>query len=195
MRPRPTPARPVPRMPILPLLASMLILGAGLRILSASGAALAQAARPVPTDNSVQALPPAAPDIPSLTVTLVARERALEQRARDLDARAAELAMAEARIAAQITALQEAESALAATLALAERGAEDDLARMVAVFENMRADDAARVFAEMDQGFAAGFIARLRPETAASVLAGLDPARAYALSALVAGRNAGAPRN
>lgn len=202
-RQTPPRSRPVTRnlrpWPILPLLAAMLLLGASLRLVSAGGMALAQASRAEPpatsTSDPTTARDPAGPDLAAMTVALVERERALEARLRDLDTRAAALAQAEAQITAQLVALQDAEAALAATLSLAERGAEDDLARMVAVFENMRPDDAARVFSEMDQVFAAGFIARLRPETAAALLAGLDPARAYALSALVAGRNAGAPRD
>ena len=45
----------------------------------------------------------------------------------------------------------------------------------------------------MDPGFAAGFIARMKPEAAAAVLAGMDPQKAYLVSAVLAGRNALAP--
>jgi flagellar motility protein MotE (MotC chaperone) len=45
----------------------------------------------------------------------------------------------------------------------------------------------------MDPGFAAGFLGRMRPDAAAAVLAGMDPAAAYAISAIIAGRNARAP--
>jgi flagellar motility protein MotE (MotC chaperone) len=35
----------------------------------------------------------------------------------------------------------------------------------------------------------------MRPEAAAAVLAGLDPGKAYAISAVLAGRNAKAPKS
>ena len=54
---------------------------------------------------------------------------------------------------------------------------------------------AALMFAVMDADFAAGFLARMKPEAAAAIMAGLDPKVAYTISAVLAGRNARAPRN
>lgn len=47
----------------------------------------------------------------------------------------------------------------------------------------------------MAPDFAAGFLARMKPETAAAVMASLDPKFAYSVSVIFAGRNAGAPKN
>ena len=57
----------------------------------------------------------------------------------------------------------------------------------------MNAKQAAALFEEMDPDFAAGFLGLLEPEKAAEILAGVSPSKAYALSVIVAGRNANAP--
>ncbi|MFN3955008.1 MAG: MotE family protein [Pararhodobacter sp.] len=155
-----------------------------------AGTPTASTARPVPAAVATDPVESA-----EMALSLARRERALQEREQALAEREQILASAEARIQQQITALQTAERELAATMALAERAAEDDILRLVNVFESMKADEAALVFAEMDPGFAAGFIGRLRPEAAAAIMAGLEPRQAYTLSTIVAGRNALVPRN
>jgi flagellar motility protein MotE (MotC chaperone) len=59
----------------------------------------------------------------------------------------------------------------------------------------MKPKDAAALFEEMDPGFAAGFLGRMRAVAAASVMAGLSPQTAYSVSVIMAGRNANAPKN
>lgn len=80
-------------------------------------------------------------------------------------------------------------------LTIADDAAEGDVTRLVAVYENMKPKDATALFAVMDADFAAGFLARMKPEAAAAIMAGLDPKVAYTISAVLAGRNARAPRN
>lgn len=118
---------------------------------------------------------------------LAAREAEVADRARAID-------LAGAEIDRKLADLVAAEEKLAATLTLADDAADADVARLVTVYENMKPKDAAPLFAEMDPDFAAGFLARMRPETAAAVLAGLDPKTGYTISALLAGRNANAPK-
>jgi flagellar motility protein MotE (MotC chaperone) len=45
----------------------------------------------------------------------------------------------------------------------------------------------------MTPEFAAGFMARMRPDAAAAIMAGLEPATAYSISVVIAGRNARVP--
>ncbi|MDF2231226.1 hypothetical protein P2H44_01520 [Albimonas sp. CAU 1670] len=126
---------------------------------------------------------------------------ALKQREDQLDARAAEIAdrerllqVAEAKYKEQLEALRTAEERLAATLAVADEAAEQDIERLTAVYENMNPKNAARIFESMDVTFAAGFLARMRKDTAAKIMGGMSAERAYAISAVIAGRNARAPR-
>jgi hypothetical protein len=46
----------------------------------------------------------------------------------------------------------------------------------------------------MDPEFAAGFLGRMRPDAAGAVMAGLSAEKAYAVSVILAGRNAGVPK-
>ncbi len=205
LRSRPRAAQPAPaarrgtarsrRARVLPLLAVLFALGAGLRLVSGVGAALAQD----PLAGSDAALQPVAlrsspVSDAQLSLEIRERERAVAAREAELEERAALVGAAQARVQAQIEALQAAEAELAATMALADRAAEDDITRLVAVFQAMRAEDAAAVFTEMDPQFAAGFLARMEPAPAAAILAGLDPRQAYGLSAIFAGRNALVPQ-
>lgn len=124
-----------------------------------------------------------------------ARETRLKQREDMIAVREKAVALAGSQTEKRIAALEEAERKLAATIALADQAAEKDVARLVAVYERMKSKDAAALFAEMEPGFAAGFLSRMRPEAAAAVMAGLDPKTAYAISVTFAGRNAAAPKN
>lgn len=187
---------------ILPTLAVLFIGASALRLAAGVNAALAQ--NPDPAIQTA-ALGPSLPEPVAqrtdavseaeLSLEIRRRERAVEAREASLAERQAVLTAFEARVQAQISALEAAEAELAATMALADRAAEDDILRLVSVFEEMKPEDAAAVFAEMDPEFAAGFLARLTPGAAAAILAGLAPRQAYALSALIAGRNALVPRD
>lgn len=103
------------------------------------------------------------------------------------------LDLADHAIEEKIAALETAERALSATLALADGASESDLGRLTSVYENMKPKDAAALFETMDPAFAAGFLARMRPETAAGIMAGLSPQVAYKISVILAGRNAAVP--
>jgi flagellar motility protein MotE (MotC chaperone) len=158
---------------------------AGLR-LGDLGAALAgetAAAEPAPAPDAGDAL----------IATLRDREAELDRRAAELDERAQTLAVAEARLAEQLAAVEEARGRLEATLALADNAAERDIAQMTAVYEKMKPDQAAAIFAKMELSFAAGLLVRMKPEIAAEILAGMEPDTAYAVTLVVASRNASVP--
>lgn len=135
----------------------------------------------------------ALPDAGALLAALRSREAALAEREAVLESRAQTIALAQAQLNLKLAELVAAENQLAATLALADGAAEGDVARLVTLYENMKPKEAAALFAEMAPEFAAGFLARMRPDAAALVLAGLEPKSAYAISVLIAGRNANAP--
>lgn len=101
----------------------------------------------------------------------------------------------EERIVAREAALLDREQAitLADMIAMAETAAAGDLAKLTVVYENMKPADAAQLFENMDPAFSAGFMALMRLEAAAAIMGGLTPATAYAISVILAGRNAATP--
>lgn len=133
------------------------------------------------------------------TTALLEALQSREQRLAEREARAASdvqtLAAVRKEIDARIATLEATEQKLAATIAAADQAAQKDIARLVAVYESMKPKDAARLFGEMEPDFAAGFLAQMRPEAAAAVMTGLDPGKAYAISVVLAGRNAKGPKS
>jgi len=103
--------------------------------------------------------------------------------------------LAEGRIESRLAELVAAEKALSKTVSIADKSADEDVARLVTLYENMKPKQAAPLFEEMSPEFAAGFLGRMRPDTAAAVMASLTPQTAYTISVMMAGRNAGAPKN
>jgi flagellar motility protein MotE (MotC chaperone) len=122
------------------------------------------------------------------------REQQLEREAARLAERGQALAVAEARLAEQIEAFEIARAGLEETIALADSAAERDLAQMTAVYERMKPQEAAGIVQRMDITFAAGLLARMKPEIAAGILTSMEPETAYAITLMVASRNARAPR-
>ena len=162
-----------------------------LRIGDSAGRAFALTGNP-----TVEAVPAAcapAPDFGALLGALRNRETGLATREAALESRAQTIALAQVQLDLKLAELVAAEEQLAATLALADGAAEGDVTKLVTLYENMKPKEAAALFAEMAPEFAAGFLSRMRPDAAALVLAGLDPKTAYAISVLIAGRNARAP--
>jgi flagellar motility protein MotE (MotC chaperone) len=124
------------------------------------------------------------------------RERETQLRQEEL--RLAELGrtlqVSEAKLAEQLAAFEIAQRNLEETLAMADGAAERDIAAMTSVYENMEPKDAARIVERMDVGFAAGLLARMRPEVAADVLTGMDADAAYAITLTITSRNAAVPK-
>jgi len=132
-------------------------------------------------------------EIPELLEAIRTRSAALDAREARLEDRRQALRLAEEAVERKMAELVAAEEELARTLAIADEAAEKDLARLTAVYENMKPAVASQVFASMAPDFAAGFLGRMRPEAAAEILSGLEPGVAYAISVILAGRNAAAP--
>lgn len=151
------------------------------------------ARRAAPSEQAPAACEPDA-GTAALLRSLQEREKRVLAEEAALASRRQTLALAEDEISAKLDALVAAEEKLAATLSLADTAAEADLARLTSVYENMKAREAALLFEEMKPEFAAGFLSRMRPESAAGVMAGLTPQAAYAISVVLAGRNAAVPK-
>ena len=133
-------------------------------------------------------------DIAPILEALSLREERVTSRENDLRVRIQALRVAENEIDRKLAAMQSAEEKLRATLAMADSAAEDDVDRLTQVYATMKPKQAAALFEEMDPEFAAGFLARMRPESAAAIMAGIAPSTAYTISVMLAGRNAGAPK-
>ncbi len=160
------------------------------------GIGLAFALEPVVAAPDPAAVSTAVPqEAGAFLLALQEREALLAERERAVADRQKALDVATAEIDRKLVALEQAEADLSATLALADTAAEDDLARLTTVYENMKPKEAARMFEQMAPEFAAGFLGRMKPVAAANVMAGLSPTSAYAISVLLAGRNALVPKN
>lgn len=194
--------RPFARRGSIALLVALLVGSALLRIGVGAGSALAEVdladgfslpLRPKPVENTRYEQPDT--NIKSLLDALREREARVTEKEKNLAARGKALDVAQEEIERRLNALERTEERLRQTLAIAQTAAEDDLAKLTTVYENMKPKEASALFEAMEPAFAAGFLGRMQPEAAAKILAGLDPQAAYSISAILAGRNAGAPKN
>lgn len=122
-------------------------------------------------------------DLTEREARLVEEEVAIEQRRVDVE-------LSRQAILEQLAMLEEAEARLEARLAQSSTASEGDLSQLTAVYQAMKPKVAAELFEAMDPEFAAGFLVRMAPESAAAIVSGMKPATAYAVSVIVAGRNA-----
>lgn len=175
----------------LVFIAALLIGSAAVRAGFLAGEAIA--AEPSRQLPEASANAPVAPEPGVLLQAIKEREAFLDQWQRDLQDHARALEIADAEIDRKLAELVEAEAALRATVAMADGAAEQDISRLTTVYENMKPKDAAALFEEMPPEFAAGFLGRMRPEAAAEVMAGMAPETSFAISVVMAGRNANAP--
>lgn len=118
----------------------------------------------------------------------------------DLLRREAEIADRERAVAAaqilveeRLAELEATEERLRDLIALSDAASETDIDRLTRVYETMEPEAAAPLFAQMEPSFAAGFLSRMAPASSAALLAELDPQTAYAISVILATRNATAP--
>jgi len=132
-------------------------------------------------------------DVAIVLAALQEREAVLDEREHKLAQRLEALSLAEDRVSTKLQELTKAEETLAATMAIAKTAAADDLSHLTTLYENMKPKQAIPLFEAMDPEFAAGFIAQMKPANAAQIMAGLDPQISYAISVVLAGRNAAAP--
>ena len=177
----------------LVILALFLASSGALRVGGLVGEALANSG----ADEPQKAKEPAAEcPAPPAALLQALKEREEQVRAQEAaaDDRLAALSLADAAINRRMEELAAAEESLKSVLAIADGAAEKDLERLTAVYEAMKPADAAALFDAMAPEFAAGYLGRMQPASAAAVLSGMPPDKAYSVSALIAGRNANAPK-
>jgi flagellar motility protein MotE (MotC chaperone) len=182
----------------LVIIALMFVTSGVLRIGGKLGTAYAENATDAGHgDPPAPAAAPVACPIPpaALAASLSEREGRLAAQEAAIADRQAALALADQAITARLEEMRVTEENLRKTLALADGAAEADIGKLVAIYEGMKPKDAARLFDAMEADFAAGFLGRMRPDSAAMVLAGMQAEKAYAISAILAGRNAGVPKD
>ncbi len=150
---------------------------------------IAQASDPEPM-NSV--LGPTAPIRAALDEVAVLRDR-LAERVAEVGDRERAVEAAQVLIEARMMELQAAEARLESLIQRSDSAAEADLTRLTEVYQTMEPDQTAALFSQMDPNFAAGFLSRMSPAASGAVMAELDPTIAYAISVVIATRNAGAP--
>lgn len=179
----------------LSVVAGLLVLSAVLRLGGDAGRAWARVADA--PDNGAQIAAPectSEDDLHDMLKSFQAREATINRREAEMQDRKQALAVADRQLEIKLAQLEAAEEELRRTLTMADTAAETDIDRLTKVYESMKPKQAAALFEEMDPDFAAGFLGRMKPEAAAGVMAGLSPQAAHMFSVVLAGRNAGAPK-
>jgi len=179
----------------LPVIIIALVLSGSLRL---GGIGLANATE---TAEAPESTPPpvqehAEPDLDmaALLKMVQARNAQLDAKEAELAAKASDLAAAQELIEMNLIKLAEAEARLAETVSKVDGASEADLDRLTAVYEAMKPKVAAPLFEQMTPEFAAGFLGRMAPQAAAGIMSGLSTDAGYAISVVLAGRNAKAPK-
>lgn len=172
-------------------LIALLVLSAFTRIVSASLSTVSEDAPEAPMARGALLCPPS-DEVSMLLDRIAARDEALGAREDAAALREQDVAVARQEIAASLVVLTEAEARLAERMAQSSTAAEGDVGRLVTVYEGMKPKDAALLFGTMEPAFAAGFLARMDAGAASAIFSNLPPDTAYALSVLMAGRNANA---
>ena len=176
-------------------LAILAFLGSALLRLAGAGPALAREVGAMMPHDATTAADAATctqeADIAPILERLQEREGRVVSAESRLDQKQQALAAAETRVGERLAELRAAEESLRATLALSNTAAEDDLSKLTSVYESMKPKDAVPLFEAMESGFAAGFLGRMRSDAAGAIMAGMSAEKAYAISVILAGRNAG----
>lgn len=183
------------------LIALMFLGSAGMRIALSTDAAFAKTANTEAestqseTQNTTNSPQSESRTVPALLDALIKREEKVKETEERQALRAESLEQAKKEIESKLVQLEALEERLSKTLAQARGAEEKDLARLTTVYESMKPAEAAALFEAMEASFAAGFLGRMRSDSAAAIMAGLDPQKAYTISVLLAGRNGKVPKN
>ncbi|HET6522436.1 MAG TPA: hypothetical protein VFG47_21820, partial [Geminicoccaceae bacterium] len=116
------------------------------------------------------------------------RREALDARERQLELRAAALAMAEARLREQIARLEALRVALEAQLQNRAAVEEARLQSLIKIYERMRPKDAAAIFDRLEMPVLLAVVEGMREAKSAPVIAAMDPAKAERLTTELARR-------
>ena len=121
------------------------------------------------------------------------KSQSLRQKESSIASQELALALSHQAVDQKLAELKQAEDNLLQAISISQTAAQSDVQNLTSVYAAMKPKQAARLFEEMDSEFASGFLGLMPPESAADILAGLSPQKAYAISILLAGRNANAP--
>jgi flagellar motility protein MotE (MotC chaperone) len=116
------------------------------------------------------------------------RREALELRGTQLETQDALMLVAEQRLSERLAELRTLETHVNDLLGQLDEAQETRLAALVDVYQRMRAKDAATVFDGLDDGVLVQVASRMRQANLAEVLGRMDPARARALTEMLADR-------
>lgn len=119
------------------------------------------------------------------------RDRALriERYMESIDARKAELAVAEASLRQRLTELKARKGDIGSRRDDASEAVRTDIERLVAVYDQMKPAEAAAVLTNLPADFAAEILMRVRPETGARIIASVEPRQAALLTAQMGARS------
>ena len=121
---------------------------------------------------------------------LAERREALDARERELDLREGLLRAAEQQLEAKVKELTELQSQIEVLMGKQAEEQEKEIADLVAVYEKMKPKDAARIFNELDLDLLVELLGRMKGAKTAPILAGMDEARARAVTTRLAERHA-----
>ncbi|MEO1251449.1 MAG: hypothetical protein AAFW81_03775 [Pseudomonadota bacterium] len=121
---------------------------------------------------------------------LAARRTEIEQRERSLLTREAVVAASEVKLARQLEELETARSELQALRDEREASENESVEALVSAYEKMKARDAAAIFNELDTAIMLAVASKMRTQALAGVLAEMAPAKARALTVMLAEREA-----
>ena len=119
---------------------------------------------------------------------LAERRAALDRRAAELRQREVVLQAAETRVDEKIAKLAALEKEIGG---LVDKQSDEDAARvksLVKIYETMKPHDAARIFEQLDMPVLLNVVEHMKERNAAPILAGMDPARARAVTLALAER-------
>jgi flagellar motility protein MotE (MotC chaperone) len=175
---------------------TLMLLLSGVLRLGGVGFALAkegQSDSPAMATHDEKSCTPSA-DVEAMLELIAARTTELDAQEMALLDRTTALDVSEELIRKNLQRLEQAEARLSATISQVDGASEGDLDRLTAVYEAMKPKVAASVFEQMTPEFAAGFLGRMNAAAAGGILSNLSSDKAYAVSVVLAGRNARAPK-
>lgn len=127
---------------------------------------------------------------PDIALVLASDREKLETRAHEIEAREAALNAIETKLKSQMLAIKEAKASLDTDIQILEQAGNADLQHLVGMYQTMKPKQAAEIFNSMDPAFAAGFLREMNSEKAGLIMAQMDARKSYAISVIIAGRNA-----
>ncbi|NWG46415.1 MAG: hypothetical protein HXY25_07685 [Alphaproteobacteria bacterium] len=114
--------------------------------------------------------------------SLAARRSELEARAADLDMREALLAATERRVNERVEELKALEAQIQTLIGQQVAAESEEVARLVKIYESMKAKDAANIFETLDQKILLEVAGGMKEAKLADILAEMSPAAAQALT-------------